>query len=176
MITRILIAICFLYTGNTLFAQAYMTTAGLRLGTDWGLTVKQRIGLKSTAEIMLLNSLVRKENQLSLTFQRHTPLIGRRFNLYTGAGAHYGWPSQKQQYGINEPEFINPIGLSLIGGAEMTIGPINLSYDFKPAFNVVGGDKFFYLQSGASLRYVLAKNNKCFEKRRKLRDHPWYRR
>jgi hypothetical protein len=175
MIKSLVFATLFLFSGS-LIAQAYMTTAGMRLGTDVGLTLKQRIGFRSTAEIMLLNSLVRKENQLSLTFQRHTPLLGKRFNLYTGIGGHLGWPSQKQQYGVNEPEFINPIGLSLIGGAEMTIGPINLSYDFKPAFNLIGGDKFFYLQSGASLRYVLIKNNKCFEKRRKMRNHPWYRR
>ena len=52
-------------TGSSLLAQSYNTAGGLRLGTDWGLTVKQRVYDNWTAELLVQSSLVRDETMLT---------------------------------------------------------------------------------------------------------------
>jgi len=73
---------------------------------------------------------------------------------------HKGWnTTENNPSEIDTPTITaNPFGVTLVGGAEATIGRFNISYDFKPAINISGGEKSFYTQSGVSLRYVLVKN------------------
>lgn len=142
---------------GTAAAQSYFTAGGLRMGTEWGLTLQQRVAKKTTVEMILQSSFVRKEGMLTLLGEQHTPLISRRFNLYFGGGIHKGWHTEKPIYGVDEPERPGPLGITAIGGAEITIGRLNLSYDVKPALNIIGGDNVLYMQSGVSARYVIAK-------------------
>lgn len=160
-------------------AQSYNTAAGVRLGTDWGLTVKQRVYDNITGEFMVQSSLFRDEIMLTLLGTQHKKLIGKRFNIYYGAGIHKGWlPSN-----LEGADLKDPFGFDVIGGIDLTIAGINLSYDFKPGINIVGGQSSLFLQSGLSARYVFVKNerlswepdNKTLrqkrrEKRRKKRD------
>lgn len=138
-------------------AQSYFTAGGLRMGTDWGLTVQQRVAKKTTVELILQSSFFRKEGMVTLLGEQHTPLISRRFNLYFGGGLHKGWHTVEPIYGVDEPERPGPFGITAIAGVEMTIGRLNLSYDIKPALNISGGENFGYFQSGVSARYVIAK-------------------
>ncbi len=135
------------------YAQSYNTAAGMRLGTDWGLTVKQRIAKKATLEGILQSSLQREEVLVTIMGEQHFPILSRRFNLYYGGGLHKGW--------INEPSGEEPIkdpfGITFIGGIEFSIGRLNLTYDFKPAINLSGGEENFYSQTGISIRYILVK-------------------
>ncbi len=151
-----------------LFGQNYMTTAGLRFGTDWGLTVQQRIAKNFTVEGILQSSLQREEVLLTGMVERHYPVIHKGLNLYFGGGLHKGW--------INEPAnlenpngFEDPMGVTFVGGAELTLGRLNISYDFKPAVNLQGGERTFYTQSGLSVRYVLisARDVKKFQKKQR---------
>ena len=135
-----------------IFAQSYNTSAGMRLGTDWGLTVKQRVAKKTTLEAILQSSLQREEFTLTLLGEQHYPLISRRLNVYAGAGLHKGWNTAAE-----ELVYEDPFGLSFVTGIEFTLGRLNLSYDFKPAVNITGGEKGFYSQTGVSMRYVLVK-------------------
>ncbi len=165
------LAVCFCFIAGTGFAQSYFTAGGIRLGTDWGLTVQQRIARRTTLEAIVQSSLFREEGMFTLLAEQHTPLISRRFNMYAGAGLHTGWRTDKPLYGVDEPAIRGPFGLTLIGGVEMTIGRLNLSYDFKPAINISGGEQVFYTQSGLSARYVMVKKpfwekNKKKKKRR----------
>ena len=75
----------------SLTAQSYTTSAGMRLGTEWGLTVQQRIAKKTTLEGILQSSLQREEFTLTVLAEQHYPLISRRLNVYAGAGLHKGW-------------------------------------------------------------------------------------
>ncbi len=151
-----------------LFSQNYMTTAGLRFGTDWGLTVQQRIAENFTVEGILQSSLQREEVLLTAMVERHYPVIHKGVNLYFGGGLHKGW--------INEPPrpeypngFNDPLGITFVGGAEITLGRLNISYDLKPAVNLRGGERTFYTQSGLSVRYVLisARDIKKFQKKQR---------
>jgi hypothetical protein len=159
---------------STLFSQQYMTAGGLRLGTDWGLTVQQRIAKNATIEGILQSSLQREEFMLTALYERHYPLVFRGINLYVGGGLHKGWIDEPLNLEFPDAEQAkDPFGITLVGGAELTLGRFNFSYDFKPAINLSGGEKTFYSQTGVSIRYVFLKN-KVYkdlqkEKRRKNR-------
>jgi len=123
-------------------AQSYNTTLGMRLGTDWGLTVKHRIASKTTLEGILQSSLQREEAIFTLMGAQHLPFITRRVNVYTGGGLHKGWGGVALDRD-GEP-YRNPFGISLIGGIELTLARLNITYDLKPAINLVGGERTVY--------------------------------
>ncbi len=141
--------IAFLIIGIlNLSAQSYNTAVGLRLGTDWGLTIQQRVAKFTTVEAILQSSLGKEETSVSLLVEQHKRLISKRFNFYVGAGIQKGWSGE-----INSIDEGDPFGFPLIAGVEFTIKNLVLSYDFKPVINVLGGSAFD-LQTGLSLRYV----------------------
>lgn len=155
------------------FAQLYTTAAGLRMGTDWGFTIQQRVLDKVSVEGIVQSSLQREEVIITGLVERHYPLLTKGLNIYFGAGVHKGWNTTNEEPNtIDTPTVTeNPFGVTLIGGAEMTLGRFNISYDFKPAINAKGGEKSFYTQSGVSLRYVLVKNKvwRKMQKKKKKR-------
>jgi len=139
-------------------AQSYDLTAGMRLGTDWGLSGQFRVAKKLTVEGILQSSLQREEILLTALVEQHNPLLTRRFNIYYGAGIHKGWINKDP-----EVELKDPVGVTMIAGIEITLAKLNISYDIKPAVNISGGEHRFYTQSGISLRYVIAKKNSLFK-------------
>lgn len=152
-------------------AQSYLTAGGLRLGTDWGLSVQQRIAKSATAEGIIQSSFQREEALVSVLVEQHYPLVFRGLNLYIGGGPHIGWNSQPST--ADKPDGVkNPLGITLVGGAELTIARLNISYDFKPAFNIRGGDNGVYVQTGVSLRYVFLTNKdyKKLQKEKKKKE------
>ena len=144
----------FLLCANFALGQSYNTALGLRMGTEWGLTMRQRFYKNYAAEMLLQSSLQREETQLTILGLVHKPLLTRRLNFYYGAGFHKGWADPL------EVSYEDPWGIDFIAGLELTIGKINLSYDYKPAINLSGGEKTFYSQTGISLRYVIWKRDK----------------
>ena len=165
----ILPTITLLFATVFLSAQSYNTTLGLRMGTDWGLTVQQRILKRITIEGIIQSSARRDEAVISLLLEKHMPVLTRRFNIYYGAGLHKGWIEQPLRA---EDAIPNPFGLSLIAGGEMTLLRLNLSYDIKPVINFTGGTSSMYFQSGISIRYVLNKKKKqAWEKNKRRRKN-----
>lgn len=151
----LLLFFCCLFSLN-LSAQSYNTTAGIRLGTDWGVTVKQRVYDNITAELIFQSSLLKKETMLTLLGAYHQKMVGKRFNLFYGGGIHKGWIPNDQE----TANLTDPFGIDLIGGIELTVLGINFSYDLKPGVNLVGGQSTVFLQSGLSARYVFVKNER----------------
>jgi hypothetical protein len=167
---KISIFFILLFTGTFLAAQAYDTGIGIRLGTEWGLTVQQRIAKKTTLEGILQHNNKRDETGITLLAEQHYPILIRNVNIYVGGGLHKGWVAQNEEVGYKDP-----FGVTLIGGAEASLGRINVSWDFKPAINVVGGERTVYTETAISIRYVIDKrkifgNNKEKKKRQKERD------
>jgi hypothetical protein len=165
---RITIVVFGLFLWAGVAAQSYNTAFGLRMGTDWGFTAKQRIFKHTTLELIGQSSLQREELNLTLLAEQHFKLLFRRFNVYLGGGVHKGWVNQSafdDGQTVAVP-YDDPWGVTMIAGAELTIGRLNVSYDFKPAFNVEGGDRRFYYQTGISIRYVIFKRRwKLFKKK-----------
>ncbi len=137
-------------------AQSYNTAGGIRLGTDWGLSLRQRVYENYSAELIVHSSLQREEGALTLLGLAHKPILMRNLNLYGGGGLHMGWSSELD----NGQSVPNPFGVDFIAGAELTLAKVNISWDFKPAINLYGGSRTFYTQTGVSVRYVLWKREK----------------
>lgn len=151
-----LIPIIFSLLPFSLTAQKYNTSAGVRFGTDWGITAKQRVYENITGEFIIQSGLFRDEVMLTLLGAYHQRIAGRRFNLYFGGGLHKGWLTQD----VEGSDLKDPFGIDLIGGIEIVVAGIHFSYDIKPGFNLSGGESDIFLQSGISARYVFVKEER----------------
>lgn len=169
---RILLTLLIAGLGSVCIAQSYNTAAGIRIGTDWGLTLRQRVYENISAELMLTSSLQRDEGMFTFMGLYHQPIFIRNLNLYLAGGFHLGWTSEER----NGLPAKNPVGLDVMGGAELTISRVNISWDFKPAVNIVGGSSTFYAQTGFSVRYVLWKRDRYDWEPRRRRDSIFRRR
>jgi hypothetical protein len=166
---HLLLAFFFTCSLGTLTAQSYITALGLRMGTDWGITMQQRIANRMTVEGIAQTNFSRREVVLTGILQGHLPLGVRHFNVYAGGGLHKGWYIGNEE----ESRFNHPFGLTIAAGAELTLGRVNLSYDFMPAINFTGGAQRVYMMSGLSIRYVLLKDkalHQAAKKRKKKRS------
>ena len=132
-------------------AQTYFTTGGLRLGSDYGLSLKQFIMKKTTVELILATEDNPKTNLgLSLLFDKHQPIITRNFNLFYGAGLSMNWFYENHEYASQRRK----IGVPVQVGLEFTVGKINLSWDYTPILYISTNSNAFDTLKGLSVRYV----------------------
>ncbi|MEL6925510.1 MAG: hypothetical protein AAFO94_15805 [Bacteroidota bacterium] len=143
------------------FSQSYFTAGGVRLGSDWGLTLKQKVAKRVTVEGILQNGFTNDNTTVSVLLEKHNPLIGKRLNIYYGGGMHKTWIPNEQP----DVDLVDPYGISLIAGAEFTLGRLNFSFDYKPLINLTGDVKQFQSQGGLSMRYVFVKKVKTKKKK-----------
>ena len=64
---------------------------------------------------------------------------------------------------------LRQIGLILLlAGIGINLGKVNLALDYKPAVNIVGGDRLLQSQAAVSVRYILGRTKKqgLFRKKR----------
>ncbi|MBK9015943.1 MAG: hypothetical protein IPM82_18825 [Saprospiraceae bacterium] len=162
---NLLLPILFVFATTLLTAQSYITAGGIRLGTDWGLTFKQRVLKHTTVEGIMQQSFQREEFMVTGLVAQHYPVLLNGLNFYFGGGVHKGWNNQPSTF-ENPNGFKNPFGVTAIGGLELTLGRLNLSYDYKPAMNLAGGERTFYMQTGLSARYVFYSNRDLKKKQR----------
>ena len=148
-LTLLLLLIAF-----ALSAQKYTTAAGGRIGTGIGLTLQQMVWDKTTVEVIFKQKFKADQIDLTLLLERHNKLIGKRLNFYVGAGPHIGWSTKP------DSAYDNPLGFTGIAALEFTAGHLNLSWDFKPAVNIIGGSKTLETETAVSLRYVFIKAKK----------------
>lgn len=139
-------------------AQGYGTAAGVRVGSGFGATFQQQIALNTSIEAILLRQKTGDyaDYSLSLLYEAHKNVLTKGLNIYAGGGLYYTWLEERTNL-IDKPT--NPMGISPIAGAELTIGNFNVSVDFKPNIKISGGGdtvKNFEMQSAFSIRYVLA--------------------
>lgn len=135
-------------------AQSYNTAVGIRLGTEIGITIKQRVLDHTTFEGIIQNSLKKDATTFTILLEQHKKLISKRFNFYLGGGLHTSILNNVAD------QDLAPSGITLIAGAEFTLGRLNLSWDYKPAINMWGGTSSFDSQTAISLRYVFIKRKK----------------
>ena len=146
-------------------AQSYDASLGIRVGTEWGATAQLRlpqIHKNFVLETILLSAIGKDEGSVTLLGKQHQPLLSRRLNLFYGAGLHAGWNNEIDTETGNT--FNGPKGVSGVVGLEATFAKFNISYDFKPALNVVGGESVLYTHTAVSVRYVIAKRNAIWNK------------
>lgn len=151
MIKKVLLTL--LISAGTLtaaHAQKYRTALGPRFESDkFGLSIQQRLHEKGTIEGIL--AVGSNEYSGTALYERHFPLLGKRFNYYIGAGGHVGNLKDSGMF----------TGADAILGLEYKVNglPILLSADLKPAVHINHAD-WFDLSSGVSVRYVIVKEKK----------------
>jgi hypothetical protein len=148
------------------FGQSYKTAAGIRLDNGINFTVQQHIANNWTAEAILHTPVNSDEIGFTLLAEKHQKIFFRGVNLYAGGGAHYYWQSAANRSENGEVKD-NVFGLSLIGGAELTLGRINLAFDWKPELHLAGDQihPFEWTGGSISVRYIFAKRE-----RKKIKD------
>ncbi len=148
-----------------ILSQSYDAAIGIRVGTEWGATAQLRvpqIHKNFVLEGIVHQAVGKAEGSATLLGKQHQPILSRRINLFFGAGAHAGWNNEiDSETGAT---FNGPIGLTGIIGLEATFNRINVSYDFKPAVNLRGGESVLYTQTAVSVRYVVGKRNSIWNK------------
>jgi hypothetical protein len=98
-------------------------------------------------------------------YQKHKNLgSDKAFRWYYGGGAHLGYHSRENVVDPTPEQrrnaYIN-IGVDAIVGLEYTFPsfPLNLAFDYKPAWDFTG-DRFFVGEGiGFSVRYVIGRKN-----------------
>ena len=159
----ILIAITILLSSSYVSAQHYKTAGGIRLGNGVGVTIQQVVKEKMTLEGMFFTSSESDNYHFAALLERHFNVLTRRTNIYAGGGGHLGL-LKEQKTG-----YANTIGISGIGGIELTVRRLNFSFDYKPVINLVKGESQsrFFGQFGLSARYVIVEREKLGERIKK---------
>ena len=136
------------FTPLSMYGQLYGTAIGLRFGSGIGLTVQQQVAAHTTVEGILQSDLTTKDVTVTVMGEQHQGILRRTINIYFGAGLYKTW--------LDAGILKNPVGLSLIGGIELTLGKLNLSADLKPMIKLSGDGKGIQAPVGLSVRYVFA--------------------
>ena len=139
--------------------QSYRTAAGIRLGTGAGpaITVQQKIAKYSTIEGIFQPNFRDNVSSLDLIYERHYKILIKRVNIYMGAGLHKDWRPTDHELELKQKADLGFVGI--IGG-EVTFKKLNVSWDYKPSINMIGGDTHLAHQSAISLRVILVKQKK----------------
>jgi hypothetical protein len=176
--TLLLLLAFFLIDTHTLSAQRYNLAAGVRVGTEIGATITPRVSKKSTLEGIVQYSNLYHSTRASLLWRQHQGILGKRVNIYIGAGPGWGW------YHAPEPEIpdVHSYNLVAVFGVEATFGRLNVSWDYKPVY-AAQGPRTFYSETAVSMRYVIAKRkwqpfkgkNKKKKKKKKKKGTFWER-
>jgi len=95
----------------------------------------------------------------TLLYEVHQGMGEKGLRWYYGAGGHLGaWRDGRRRYGpyyVGEGGF--HMGVDGILGMEYTFSgaPINLSLDWKPAFQLIGNPGLYLGDVGLSLRFAI---------------------
>lgn len=132
-------------------AQTYATGIGLRAGVSNGLTVKHFI----QSDVALEGILHTRWEGLVITglYEVHKNIREvRGLRWFYGGGAHIGsWNSRSDKYpGTTILGIDGIIGLDY----KFADAPINLSLDYKPAFNIINGGGFWGDEVALSIRFT----------------------
>jgi len=148
----LVLSICVLVFVN---AQDYNTGIGFRGGFANGITVKHFLNERSAFEGIIASRW--RGLEITGLYEIHnTAFDVDRLNWYFGFGGHLGfWNGDYAGWG-DEGSNYTVIGVDGILGIEYNFEelPINLSLDWKPAFNIVGYSGFWGDGGAFSIRYI----------------------
>lgn len=139
---------------SSIQAQKYRTAAGIRIGTEVGLTIQQLIHDDVTIEGIVQKGFFNDLTTVSMLGEKHQKLLFKGFNFYIGGGPHMGF------YGKDRDGRKNTVGVTAIAGIELRLNDVVMSFDYKPAINIHGGERVFDSQTALSLRYIIIKAKK----------------
>jgi hypothetical protein len=135
-------------------AQDYKNAIGVRGGYSNGITFKHFISDKAALEFLLASRW--RGYNFTVLYEVHKNIGEPGLNFYYGAGGHIGrWRGYKNHPWFHDDDLhYTVIGVDGIIGLEYNFKeiPLNLSIDYKPAFNLVGYQGFWYDEAALSVR------------------------
>ncbi len=141
------------------FGQDYETAGGVRGGFYNGLTIKKFISEKSAFEGILTSRWV--GFNVTGLYELHSmdAFDVDRLNWYYGIGGHLGYYNGSSYSYWNSSTvtgYAMVLGIDGILGLEYNFEeiPINVSVDWKPAFNLLGYTGFLGDGGALSIRYI----------------------
>ncbi len=155
----ILSLLCLISSFESVFAQiTYKNTVGLRLNEGLGITVRHLIENDQTVEGIFYY----RWHGFTMTglYQLNYPVSQTpELNFYLGAGAHLGiWNGNyAPAWAENNQSAYLIVGIDGQAGIEYTFKsiPLNLSLDWKPAFNIIDVNHFWADDVALSIRYKI---------------------
>lgn len=155
LILTFTLAFLFLSIGS-INAQSYSSAVGVRLG--YGLNASYKKELKESMYADIYAGFGGGSGYSRLFAGAAVELhksIENVDNLYWyyGGGAYLGSYNYKSGYGDN----YFYVGINGVLGLDYTFEeiPLNLSADWMPGFNIIGGGGFYGAAGGLSVRYIL---------------------
>lgn len=130
-------------------AQSYQWAAGLQLSKFMGISTVYSPAPQYSVEGIISKNLWTNEGGLSLIGRYHRKIISRGLNFYGGGGLHYGF--------YEDTELNDFGGLILQGGAEISLGKTNLSFNLTPMVGIGSENVKLRIGSDFTLRYILKK-------------------
>ena len=150
LLMTLALAFCFIAFSN---AADYKTGIGLRAGPYYGLTIKHFTGSKTALEGLLTRW---GGTDITILYEVHNQALDiNRLNWYIGLGGHIGFWDGDHLHDAT-PGNHTIFGLDGILGLEYNFpgAPINISVDWKPAFNIIGYTEFWPYGGAFSIRYI----------------------
>lgn len=137
----------------SLFSQHYRMAAGVRMGTEFGVSLQTKVVEHLTIETILNSSLSKNRQSVAFILEEHKSLLTNRLNYYIGAGPHQSW--------TRDSVTNLPGGITAIMGAELTLGRYNISWDYRPSISLWGKEPHkFTGETAITLRYIFWKDPK----------------
>ncbi len=136
-------------------AQDYNTGIGLRGGLSSGVTVKHFVGEKSAIE-GIVSARWKGFNIVALYEIHNQAFDVEGLNWYYGFGGHVGFWDGANVGWADDTNSYTVAGLDGIIGLEYNFNdiPLNVSIDWKPAFNIIGYSGFWGDGGAFSIRYI----------------------
>lgn len=137
-------------------AQNYNNAVGLRLGYPFGISAKFGLSGPNYMEAIVAGY----GNGFTLTglWEHHWyPAKREEFSVYAGGGAHIGTFNDRGGPYFDRGDGPDvALGIDGILGLEWTFrnAPINLSFDYKPAFSLIDPIGYWYGDAALSIRYA----------------------
>jgi len=157
MFKYLLLTICMIYS-YSMDAQRYSTAAGVKIGSDYGLTVQQKVSKKMTVQGLYYGGFTNNNIHANVMAQRHFSVFSNRTNIFLGGGlgSHWNYDTEIQQF--QDQSFVIPFGF----GIETTLGRLNISADVMKHLplsevNTGSGNRV----ASVSLRYVIVKDKRA---------------
>ncbi len=156
ILQHIVLVLCLIFVcsiNNVAWSQAYDTTLGLRAGTDIGISVVQRVAKRVTLEGLYRDAVLDDNRNIDLIVKRHSNMITRRLNIYTGIGLGHV-TSLDDDRKVIERAFTIPMMI----GAEVVFTNLHIGFDIQPslALGEVSGRRVIP-STALSVRYIIVK-------------------
>jgi hypothetical protein len=156
ILQRIVLVICLFFIcgfNNLALTQAYNTSLGLRAGTDIGISVVQRVAKRVTLEGLYRDAVLDDNRNIDLIVKRHSNMITRRLNIYTGIGFGHLAKLDDDRVVVDRA-FTVP----MIVGAEVVFTNLHIGFDIQPSLVLgeVSGRRVIP-STALSVRYIIVK-------------------